>query len=138
MARIVSKMLTVSVNILLSTNPKNLVQYFLIMCLTCKVLLSRLRPNDIIFMSLLKPDIITIFDFDMKKLNATSNPMEAVATTAFESLDDMAWLNGLQVKFISYESDVIMNSLHSQTLRRRLSLHHIFTHTKKNFHGTFK
>ena len=82
------------------------------MCLTCKVLLSRLRPNDIIFMSLLKPDIITIFDFDMKKLNATSNPMEAVATTAFESLDDMAWLNGLQVKFISYESDVIINSLH--------------------------
>ena len=89
-------------------------------------------------MSLLKPDIITIFDFDMKKLNATSNPMEAVATTAFESLDDIAWLNGLQVKFINYESNVIMKSLHSQTLRRRLSLHHIFTHTKKNFHGTFK
>lgn len=37
------------------------------MCLTCEVLLSRLRPNDIILMSLLKPDINTIFDFDMKK-----------------------------------------------------------------------
>ena len=60
-------------------------------------------------MSLLKPDINTIFDFDMKKkLNATSNPFDAVPTTeAFGGLDDMAWLNGLQVKSCSRDCDII-------------------------------
>ena len=37
--------------------------------------------------------------------------MEALATTAFESLDDMAWLNGLQVKLATKTFDVMMTGL---------------------------
>ena len=43
-----------------------------------------------------------------KKLNATSSPVEAATTTGFGALDDMAWLNGLQVKLATKNFDVMM------------------------------
>ena len=93
--------------------------------------MSRLRPNDIIFMSLLKPDINTIFYFDMKKLNATSNPFEAEPTTeAFGALDDMAWLNGLQVKSCSRDCDIIR--------RRRTRTPRVLGRTDRQWNAFFR
>ena len=46
--------------------------------------------------------------FIRKKLNTTSSPVETAATTGFGSLDDMAWLNGLQVNPATKNFDVVM------------------------------
>ena len=66
-----------------------------------------------------------------KKLNATSNPFEAEPTTeAFGALDDMAWLNGLQVKSCSRDCDIIR--------RRRTRTPRVLGRTDRQWNAFFR